>query len=218
MIDVVYLAFNRLEFTKASYANLKANTDWTKARLVVFDDGSTDGTYEWLKQQGPVRRTSLGSPVAVMNRYLASNPSRPYWAKIDSDTMVPPGWLDECVAAMEATRGLELLGIEAMNPVGAGPRKVERSAFIGGIGLFRTDAWAGRPQMQHDGRFGFTSWQDKNFLRTGWLNPSLPVFLLDRCPLEPWLTLSKRYVTSGWQRRWEPYEDAQSAMWDWWTK
>lgn len=219
MIDVVFLACNRLEFTKATYAALKANTDWSKARLVVYDDGSTDGTAEWLESQGEVRRTSLGSPVAVMQHYLDSGPSAPYWAKIDNDTVVPPGWLDDCVRVMDASPELELLGIEAMCEVAAVAERTYRpSPFIGGIGLFRTAAWKDRPPLVADGFFGFTSWQDQNGVATGWIDPSLPVFLLNRLPVEPWSSLSDKYVARGWQRDFGKYHPGQSPMWDWWLK
>ncbi len=45
----MYLAWNRREFTEVSFPMLLANTDWEHVRqLHVYDDGSTDGTKEFL--------------------------------------------------------------------------------------------------------------------------------------------------------------------------
>ena len=60
MIDILYVGWNRLEFTKATFEALKANTDWSLVRhLHIHDDGSTDGTREWL------RDAWIGMPVNV---------------------------------------------------------------------------------------------------------------------------------------------------------
>ena len=49
MLDIVYLAWNRLEFTRKTFETLVANTDWSKvARIIVYDDGSVDGTGDYL--------------------------------------------------------------------------------------------------------------------------------------------------------------------------
>ena len=216
MIDVVFLAHNRLEFTKASFVALMENTDWSDARLIVYDDGSTDGTAEWLIDQVPVIQTQFGSPVSTMNHYLASGPSK-LWAKVDSDTMVPPGWLNECLSVMNASPELELLGIEAMRPLGGGPRGYNQAPFIGGIGLFRASAWKTRVfAMEPNGRFGFTAWQDMYSVCCGWIDPALPVFLLDKMPTEPWASLSAEYVKRGWQRAWPKYTADQAELWGWW--
>ena len=94
--------------------------------------------------------------------------------------------------------------------------KAKTCAFIGGIGLFRTSAWDTRPKMEADGRFGFTAWQDKNCLNTGWIDPALPVFLLDKMPMDPWRSISLEYVRNKWQRPWPTYPDGEHDLWSWW--
>ena len=79
-VDLLYVAFNRREFTEQTFRALIDNTDWAQvARLFVWDDGSTDGTWEYLCDtipQVPVpveRRLGPGvqrGPVAAMNWYL----------------------------------------------------------------------------------------------------------------------------------------------------
>lgn len=46
-VDLFYPAWNRLEFTRETFGALLANTEWPLVReLVVYDDGSSDGTRE----------------------------------------------------------------------------------------------------------------------------------------------------------------------------
>ena len=228
MIDLLYLTHNRLEFTKASLAALIANTNWSLVdRFLIYDDNSTDGTREYLAtvvypKAPEFQFGACGSPVAVMNHYLsAQSPhSDKIFGKIDSDTMVPAGWLGECLDVMERNRKtLDLLGIEAFNEVipEPAPRSFTDARYIGGIGLMRIGAFVTLPRPS--GRFGFTAWQTESAkVCKGWLNPSLPVFLLDRLPREPWSTLSKEYVEKGWQRYWTPYDETYKPLWSWWCQ
>lgn len=155
MIDILFVAWNRLEFTKESLDTLIANTDWRLVRnLIVHDDGSTDGTAEWLRNYSPlhyykqalgceevvIRHGQLGSPTGVMNQYLRE-PGQTFLAKIDNDAMMPPGWLNEAIAVMESHPELNLLGLGAWMPVGPAPRTYEPCKAIGGIGLMRSSAF-----------------------------------------------------------------------------
>jgi glycosyltransferase involved in cell wall biosynthesis len=223
MIDILYLAFNRLEFTRQSITAMIANTDWDKVKkLVIYDDGSTDGTREYLESleypcQFEVRHSHLGSPVAIMNDYLRRSPAD-LFAKVDSDTMLPSAWLRECLKVMDRRARLDLLGIESFNAVAPGEaqRDYRPARFIGGIGLMRRRCFSSLPKP--NGRFGFTQWQRSNLgVVKGWINPSLPVFLLDKLNIEPWRSLSRMYVAKGWQREWPPYGDNESALWAWWN-
>lgn len=226
MIDLLFLAHNRLRFTQEALAALEANTNWSKvARLLIYDDGSNDGTREFLQDRSYVFRPEFrfglwGSPVSVMNHYLcASSPHEErLFGKIDSDTMVPYGWLDECLSVMNEYRELKLLGIEAFCRIAAQVsrgRGYQPARHIGGIGIMRSDAFVTLPRPY--GRFGFTAWQEQTpKAQKGWINPSLPVFLLDRLPREPWRALSKEYIAKGWQRAWSPYDETMRDLWSWW--
>jgi glycosyltransferase involved in cell wall biosynthesis len=225
MIDILYLAFNRLEYTRQTTAAMLANTEWREVRSIhVYDDGSTDGTKEYLRSvKWPVlselHSERSGGPVAVMSKFLQRETPMDIFAKIDNDTMLPPDWLTECLKVMQSCPDLGLLGIEAFCQVAAG--RAKRSfvgvRHIGGIGLMRQRCFRTLPRPNGEmGRFGFTRWQHENAgVVKGWINPSLPVFLLDKCGFEPWAGLAQKYISAGWQRPWPLYTDEDKALWEW---
>ncbi len=226
-VEVLYLAWNRLAFTQVSFGLLLEHTDWTLVdKLVVYDDGSKDGTAEWLEdavQQSVVddydfRPTKLGSPVEVMIDYLARTDCEVF-AKIDSDIAVPSGWLQESMSVMDRHPNLDLLGLAAgwtgRSSRGDSMLDYIPASNIGGVGLFRTSAFRRHPDLWSHGRQGFTQWQHRHNPPRGWITPDLPVVQLDLIPEEPWRTLADMYVAKGWARPWPPYDAANAAWWEW---
>lgn len=245
--DLLFLAKNRLAFTKASVEILIRNTNWNLVRkLWVYDDGSTDGTTQFLEQTVfPVKTNMVtgfrfGGPVAVMRNFL-TNPDAPeLFTKIDNDVLVPPRWLDKCMLVMNANPELDLLGIEppesrtphyaggmrSAAPEYTGPyvRGINKYGYapctsIGGIGTMRTATVRSRADLQgHSVYGGFTEWQIRHIgVRKGWIVPPIDVVLLDRLPVEPWQTLSREYILNGWQRGWTAYS-ADVPYWKWFTE
>ena len=216
MLDLLFLVHNRKEFTRKAFGQLLYATDWTLVdRLIIYDDDSTDGVSEEIEHLAPVgaeiRRGLFGGPVAVMKHYLENEPAEMF-AKIDSDSVVPDRWLNDCLCVMGDCPELDLLGIEAVHEIGK-PVSYKQADYIGGIGLMRSRCFTSMPEP--NGRFGFTSWQDKNpDVRKGWLFPSLPVVLLDRVPVDPWKSLSESYECNGWQRPWPKYAP-DDPRWTW---
>jgi GT2 family glycosyltransferase len=225
-VDLLYLAYNRLEFTQETFTALLANTDWRYVHeLFVYDDGSQDGTREWLEdnvRNAPVStrfvKTQFGSPVTAMVHFIESA-SAPILGKTDNDAMLPPAWLRQSLEVLEHHSELSLLGIEAMYPHSDDVNLVRSytpAVFISGLGLYRRSAFAGSRPKMIDKWFGLEEWQTAQgaSLVRGWITPALPVFLLDRFPFEPWATYSAAYVTRGWQRVWPKY-DRMCTLWRW---
>lgn len=227
MIDLLFLAHNRLEFTKASVEAMLANTDWSKVyRVYLYDDNSQDGTDDYLASvEWPVERTwrpgKYGGPVAIMNQFLDLAEPR-LFAKIDNDVLLPPGWLDESLKVFIERYEIDLLGIECWNDnpeAVAASRGYDPAVHIGGIGLMRGRAFDRYGKPGADGRQGFTQWQHRHpEVVKAWMNPPLPVALLDHLPMEPWRSLSAEYVRKGWERvTWGKYEQRSHRLWDWWA-
>lgn len=241
MLDLLYVAHNRLEFTRASFAALLANTDWSLVRrLVVHDDDSTDGTRELLYEmlagvdrdglhamfQFPYPDAAERGPVAAMNRYLGlvthdGGPASVF-AKVDNDLIVCPGWLNQMHAVLDANPGLDVLGLEPgfgqrFDPARPADRSAVRARHVGGIGLIRTRVFARGTLRPNDRFFGWTQFQEQH-AECGWITPDLPCFLLDHLPVEPWRSLAADYVEQGWARAWPSYADSMRAYWSWWTR
>lgn len=227
MIDILYLAANRLEFTRETFAALIENTDWSLVReLTVYDDHSRDGTAEYLRSA--IRHSSIrsqarliegtwGGVVAVMVDFLRRESPAPLFAKVDNDMMLPPGWLAACADVMERHPELDLLGIGAfceVDPRTNITRTYQPARHIGGIGLFRRSAFSHSLPVPHGRYFGFTDWQIKSKGRIGWLKPALPAFLLDSVPHPPWSRYSRKYIDAKWQREWRFYPP-EYELWHW---
>jgi hypothetical protein len=217
-VDILFPSWRRPEFQRAARRTLVAHTNWKLVeRFVEY-------------QEDP------RGPVAIMKDYL-SRPGADLFAKIDNDTIVPPRWLEAAIAVMEAHPELDLLGIEppasrTPAPWGGLPDLPEErvawdrpgyvsSEMIGGIGLMRRRAFERRREMQVHGPLGvggFSDWQLRHpEIVKGWIIPPLRLFLLDRLPVEPWASLSSRYIAEGAQRPWTNYDRARHELWDWWT-
>jgi hypothetical protein len=233
-VEILYLAWNRLDYTGTSWHHLMASTEWQLVeKLTVYDDGSDDGTQEFLRERVAefdrcdveMRVTNLRSPVAVMNHFLAEQRA-PLFAKIDNDIAVPPGWLRKMINVLERHPDVELLGMEAgrtklvegeLKPrrYGVDPADGENS-HIGGVGLMRTSAFTSRPPLPVRGRFGFTEWQWRYQPNRAWIEPDLMVPQLDRVPVEPYVDWRETYIEAGWQREWPLMERPWcDPYWEW---
>ncbi len=230
MIDILFVAHNRLAYTRQAFAALLTNTDWSQVgRLCIADDASSDGTAEYLANaplaaaaervwsEGP-----LGGPVAAMNWFLSLPRDHEGFAKIDNDILVPPGWLEQALPTFDANLDVDVLGLgyreEPRPKMRAGGRGIERARHIGGVGLMRRRIFdVCRPVA--NGRFGWTEWQCAHAdIGKGWLSPPLPIVELDRLPASvgPWRGLAEEYAERGWQRLWDPYPPEAERYWSWW--
>lgn len=231
MINILYCAYNRLEFTKASFQSLIDNTDWAEvATLHIADDMSTDGTGDWLFEASrdlPINvifeRMKLRGPVSATLRHLDLCPPKDdveRFFKADNDLVVPPGWLSELLRVSNLNPGVDVLGISArFGPPVAGfcaDRRVEEARHIGGIGLIRHRMFeVCRPVPQ--GLYGWSEFQVRHpENRKGWLTPDIPCFNLDLVDIPEYAALSAEYIERGWQRPWSKYLDGGRAHYEWW--
>ena len=237
-IDVLFLAYNRLEFTKIALGALVRSISFDAlSHLHIFDDGSTDGTAEWLeshlatfhnREMVTLHRTSFRHPVAAMNHFATKVCTTNYFAKVDNDAVLPMFALDAAVRAIEKNPEMDNLGIEAiasnvvpidsLESPGPGPsfyRTYQKADWISGLGLYRTSQWRDSQPKAFDRWFGLENWMHERNSVCGWIDPAFPVFLLDRLPLPRFQALTAEYAAMGWQRVWPPYKAEQSALWDW---
>jgi glycosyltransferase involved in cell wall biosynthesis len=245
-IDILYVAFNRKAMTQASFEALVENTAWEQVRnLYVVDDGSEDGTAEWLLEQQlewmhKIRPQygcdfifwgeKIGGPVAAINWYVDNSDDEiETFAKIDNDFVVCPGWLDVSLRLHFLDPNIDIIGFE---PMSGRPQQVtetnhaewrlNEARHIGGKGLIRKRAFERsgcRPYPHGErGYQGFTQWQRKHeVVQKAWISPDLCCFGLDQLPFDPWRALTTEYVENGWQRRWSEYDELDTTYWQWWV-
>lgn len=100
------LTYNRLEMTKKCLESLYANTDKEDFELIIWDNGSTDGTKEWLltdtevhdKAKIILNEENIGVGAAI-NKILGYRKPEQHFMKLDNDIVFKEGtnknWIKE---------------------------------------------------------------------------------------------------------------------------
>ncbi len=116
--SIVIPTYNRLASLKRALASIYAQP-FPKERyeVIVADDGSSDGTWEWIEEQRaegllPLRQEHLGQGHA-RNNALKHARGR-YVAFIDDDCVVDGHWLELLAAAFQST-GSDAVGGSVIN-------------------------------------------------------------------------------------------------------
>ena len=106
---IIIPTLNNLALTKNCLRSIRENTKATY-RIIVVDNGSTDGTRNWLKSQHDILHilniSNLGfGPAVNQGIFCADTPSV---VILNNDTMVSPNWLTNMLAHFNAdpTRGI----------------------------------------------------------------------------------------------------------------
>ncbi len=113
-VGIIYLTYNRLYYTKKTLPAL-LNSSKYPFKVRIVDNGSTDGTVEFLK--------GLNHPNIEKIIYNNTNkglvqPTKQFWketkaeliGKIDNDILVPQNWIDKLVIAHKSIHNLGVIG------------------------------------------------------------------------------------------------------------
>lgn len=190
MTCIIVLTHNKIDITKQFLSQLFENTH-ENFHLVIVDNGSTDGTKEYLDKLDNILFISLGYNSGVINgRNIGYEKSRhleyDYLLFLDNDQFVGEGWLKQHISFMQ-NGGYDVLGVEAWkmsetfrplnkvdNPVdpytyvGAGGMLIKRDV-VEKIGLFDIGF---SPMYFEDPDFCFQC--NKNGFHFGW-NPKAKI-------------------------------------------
>lgn len=156
-VPTLFITYNRLEYTKRA---LLALMESDCGHIYVIDNGSTDGTVEYLQGLKHLGRCLLiyrkenAGIAGAMNTFIHLTKAYPVVGKVDNDTVVPKNW---CSVLREKLSYCELDIIQARHPIlketFAGgfdkwmltmkqdekDKSVYHSSFVGGSGiLFKT--------------------------------------------------------------------------------
>ena len=96
LLSVIIATFNRLEVLKQSVSAVLQQDSTSNVELIVVDDSSTDGTWQWLESMGPrvtrVRTEANAGPGAARNLGI-SKAAGQFFLPLDSDCLLIDGAL-----------------------------------------------------------------------------------------------------------------------------
>ncbi len=101
---VVILNWNGKKFLEIYLPSLTQNTDRENAFIVVADNGSTDGSVEWMEVNYPdIRVIEFDKNWGFTGGYnrAFNEIDADYYVLLNSDIEVTPGWLDNLLSFME---------------------------------------------------------------------------------------------------------------------
>jgi glycosyltransferase involved in cell wall biosynthesis len=114
MIHLVFITFNRLDYTRRALASVLADPD-EAFRLTLWDNGSTDGTREFFQSIDDPRiedivlcESNKGQVEAINSVW--SDSKADLFGKLDNDCLVTPGWTRTLA---RAHRDIDRLGVVA---------------------------------------------------------------------------------------------------------
>lgn len=98
--------FNRLDLTRKCLPTLEASLAGViDYEVIIVDDGSTDGTRDFLRTLRPPYRVVLNEDkgnFAINNNRAAALARGDLFCLLNNDTELPPGWFEPMLAALEA--------------------------------------------------------------------------------------------------------------------
>ncbi|MBW0159689.1 glycosyltransferase family 2 protein [Sedimentimonas flavescens] len=178
MLTVIVPTYNRLELLRIAVASLLTQKDTLPVALdvLVVDDGSSDGTSDWLSelQRGEpslrVVRQENGGVTDARNTGLAQLlPQTAFVTFLDSDDASPKGALAAQLAPLLDDQQLELaygkmLMVDAIDPLSREPAEGARKLDL--VGIHLSCAMFRRSLVERIGRFDpeFRQAEDTDYL------------------------------------------------------
>ena len=102
---IVILNWNGKSFLEKFLQTLIENSNLPSVEIVVADNGSTDGSQEWMKQNHPsIRLIEMAENSGYTGGYNKSLAliEADYFLLLNSDIEVPPNWLPPLIEAMDS--------------------------------------------------------------------------------------------------------------------
>lgn len=115
-VSIIVLTMDNLAYNKLCLGSIFANTEYPNYEVVIVDNGSSDGTREWLDE---VARAYPGVRVIANADNVGFGPGNnqglavatgSIFLLLNNDTMVPKGWMSRLVLAMHRHPEVGLMG------------------------------------------------------------------------------------------------------------
>ncbi|MCP5156298.1 MAG: glycosyltransferase family 2 protein [Ectothiorhodospiraceae bacterium] len=118
-LSIVVALYNRLELTRAFLDSLARTCEPWCYEVILVDDGSTDGTREYLATLGAPYRVILNAErrgYAGSNNVGAAMARAPILALLNNDLVLTPRWLEPMLACLESAPDVGAVGNVHRNP------------------------------------------------------------------------------------------------------
>ncbi len=112
LVSLVIVNWNGLHYLTECWAAVQAQT-YAPVEVILVDNGSTDGSLEWLAAQSPapqVIRNTANQGFARANNQGIRQARGTYVALLNNDAYPEPNWLAALVAAAEADPQVGMVG------------------------------------------------------------------------------------------------------------
>lgn len=113
-VSIIIPIFNRLDLTRVCLDTLEQTTRRLRCEVILVDDGSSDGTREFLRGiEGPARRVIFNDRsrgYAANNNAAARLARAPILCLLNNDTALLPGWLEEMLRVLARARAAGCVG------------------------------------------------------------------------------------------------------------
>jgi GT2 family glycosyltransferase/tetratricopeptide (TPR) repeat protein/2-polyprenyl-3-methyl-5-hydroxy-6-metoxy-1,4-benzoquinol methylase len=124
LTSIVVVTWNELPYTQLCIESLRKYTH-LPYELIVVDNGSTDGSLDWLRSQADVRLianpTNLGFPKAANQGIKAANGEN--ILLLNNDTVVTPGWLRRMLERLYSRPEVGMVG--PLSNFVSGPQQID---------------------------------------------------------------------------------------------
>lgn len=142
-VEIIIPVYNQVEYTRKCLESLRQTTR-TAASVIVIDNGSTDGTPEYLANLPAltvIRNEKNRGCAAAWNQGIAASTGE--WVVVlNNDVVLTPGWLDGLLAAAVE------IGLDIVSPaLREGPLNYELEAYA--REFVRSTGGATRPGVAH---------------------------------------------------------------------
>ncbi|MRR53110.1 MAG: glycosyltransferase [Deltaproteobacteria bacterium] len=118
-VTIIIPVYNRLEFTEKCLETLSRNTTAGSYELILVDNGSTDGTADFLQKQEIISKV-ISNPVnlgfAKACNQGAEVANGLYLVFLNNDTEPQPGWLDALLKTIQANPEIGAVGSKLLYP------------------------------------------------------------------------------------------------------
>ncbi|HYR75271.1 MAG TPA: glycosyltransferase [Pyrinomonadaceae bacterium] len=114
--SLIIVTFNNLELSRLCLESLYARTEWPSFEVIVVDNGSADGTAEYLKEAENIfpnlrvvlNQTNLG--FAAANNIGLKLATGDYLVLLNNDTVVTRGWLSALIRHLRRDPKIGMIG------------------------------------------------------------------------------------------------------------